>query len=69
MLHSFNKEGVPDTIAYLTEDEVWGAMRDLEPLGYDREGIRAALMAPPQPVDYFPLFLFFFTVANNFQIL
>ena len=28
-------------------------MRDLEPLGYDREGIRAFLMAPPQPVDYF----------------
>ena len=53
VLHSFPKEGVPDTIAYLTEDEVWGAMRDLEPLGYDREGIRAALMAPPQPVDYF----------------
>ena len=53
VLHSFKKEGVPDTIAYLTEDEVWGAMRDLEPLGYDREGIRAALTAPPQPVDYF----------------
>ena len=53
MLRALSKEGIPDTIAYLTEDEVWGAMGDLEPLGYDREGIRAALLAPPQPVDYF----------------
>ena len=53
IVRSFKKEGVPDTIAYLTEDEVTAAMPGLEPLGYDREGLRAALMAPPQPVDYF----------------
>ncbi|MDX1411916.1 MAG: hypothetical protein R3351_07135, partial [Nitrospirales bacterium] len=53
ILHSFELGGVPDTIAYLTEDEVWGAMPELEQLGYEREGIQAALMAPPQPVDYY----------------
>jgi hypothetical protein len=53
ILRSFQLGGVPDTIAYLTEDEVWGAMQELEQLGYEREDIRAALTAPPQPVDYY----------------
>ena len=53
ILRSFQLGGVPDTIAYLTEDEVWGAMQELGQLGYEREGIRAALTAPPQPVDYY----------------
>ena len=47
------KHGVPDTVAYLTEEEVMNAAGQLEELGYDRETLRAALMAPPQPVDYF----------------
>ena len=45
--------GVPDTVAYLTEEEVERAAGNLEALGYDREGLQAALMAPPQPVDYY----------------
>ncbi len=53
ILRSFQGGGVPDTIAFVTEDEVWGSMQELEQLGYEREGIRAALTTPPQPVDYY----------------
>lgn len=52
LLASLRPDGVPDTIAYLTEDEVFRAMRQLEALGYEREAIRAALGAPPQAVEY-----------------
>ena len=45
--------GVPDTVAYLTEEEVMSAAGRLEELGYDRGTLQAAFMAPPQPVDYF----------------
>lgn len=47
------KHGVPDTVAYLTEEEVMSAAGQLEELGYDRGALQAAFMAPPQPVDYF----------------
>ncbi len=45
--------GIADTVAYVTEEEVMSAASQLEALGYDRHGIRNALTAPPQPVDYF----------------
>ncbi len=44
--------GVPDTVAYLTEEEVMKVADSLEALGYDRGMLRAAFMAPTQPVDY-----------------
>ena len=47
------KHGVADTVAYLTEEEVTSAAGRLEELGYDRDTLKAAFMAPPQPVDYF----------------
>lgn len=50
-------DGIPDTVAYLSEDEVMGALPDLEALGYDPEGIRRALRADPRSVDYFHFFL------------
>ena len=52
VLHSLKPEGVPDTIAYLTELEIHGAMPALEKLGYDTEGMRMMLQAPSQLVDY-----------------
>ncbi len=52
VLASLKRDGVPDTIAYLTEDEVFGAMGDLEPLGYEQEVIREAFQVSPQTVDY-----------------
>jgi len=53
LIQSIKSHGVPDTVAYLTEEEIDRASADLEALGYDRAGLRAALMAPPQPVDYY----------------
>jgi len=56
LLKGLKSDGVPDTIAYLTEDELLGSNQELEALGYDRQSIQAALTAPPQPVDYYHLF-------------
>ncbi len=57
ILEGFKRDGVPDTIAYLTEDEILKALPDLEPLGYDQPAIEAALAVPPQPVDYAHCFI------------
>ena len=47
--------GVPDTVAYLTEEELLRATSDLEEIGYDPHAFQIALSAPPAPVDYFHL--------------
>jgi len=56
LVQSFPPNGVPDTIAYLTEGEIWKAMPELQKLGYDSEGIKEMLQLPPQPVDYTHVF-------------
>ena len=48
--------GLPDTIAYLTEEEIMAARSGLEKLGYEREALHAALAVPPQGVDYSHVF-------------
>lgn len=53
LLGNLKSSGVPDTIAYLTEEEVLGVAEKLEELGYDRETLLAVLRAPAQSVDYF----------------
>jgi hypothetical protein len=48
--------GVPDTIAYLTEDEVLGAITDLEALGFDRGSVQELFSRPPgnpRDIDYY----------------
>ncbi len=45
--------GIADTVAYVTEAEIMSVAGQLEALGYERHGLQAALMAPPQSVDYF----------------
>ena len=45
--------GVPDTVAYLTEEELTLASKDLEDIGYEPQSFMIALTAPPSPVDYF----------------
>jgi hypothetical protein len=49
--------GVPDTVAYLTEEELMTAANDLEAVGYDPQSFQIALTAPPAPVDYYHLSL------------
>ena len=53
---SLKRDGVPDTIAYLTEEELFGSIGELEALGYDRQAMRAVLMAEPSTVEYRHLF-------------
>jgi hypothetical protein len=57
ILQSLKSDGVPDTIAYLTEEELTTALQELEAIGYDRDTIQSALQAPAQNVDYYHHFL------------
>ena len=52
-LKGLKADGVPDTVAYVTEEEVYGAKTELEALGYDLDVLPAALSAPAQPLDYY----------------
>ncbi len=53
MLLSLKHEGIPDTVAYLTEEELRRAAKDLEMLGYDPAAGDIALTAPPSPIEYY----------------
>jgi hypothetical protein len=53
IVHSLAPTGVPDTVAYLTEEELMLASKDLEDIGYDPQSFMIALSAPPSSVDYF----------------
>jgi hypothetical protein len=55
-LLSLKRDGVPDTIAYLSEEEIFMVIHELEGLGYDQDLLKAALRAHPQSVDYYHLF-------------
>lgn len=55
MLLSMKRQGIPDTVAYMTEEELTRAARDLEEIGYDPETVSIALTAPPSPVEYYHL--------------
>jgi hypothetical protein len=52
ILRFLKDDGIPDTVAYLTEEELTRAQQDLEAIGYDRNTIRMALNAPPSPIEY-----------------
>jgi hypothetical protein len=53
LVRSLSPTGIPDTVAYLTEEELALASKDLEDIGYDPQSFMIALTAPPSPVDYF----------------
>jgi hypothetical protein len=57
LVRSLLPTGIPDTVAYLTEEELTMASKDLEDIGYDPQSFMIALSAPPSPVDYFHCFL------------
>lgn len=52
MLLSLKRQGIPDTVAYLTEEELTGASKDLTEVGYDPDTVSIALSAPPSPIEY-----------------
>ncbi len=53
---SLKSDGIPDTVAYLTEEELSLASKDLEEIGYYPQSFLIALSAPPSPVDYLHVF-------------
>ncbi len=55
LVRGLKQGGVPDTAAYVTEEELMSASKDLEEVGYDPQSFLIALTAPPSPVDYFHL--------------
>lgn len=52
MLRGLKENGIPDTVAYVTEEELTLAQRDLEAIGYENDAIRMALSAPPSQIEY-----------------
>ena len=57
LVRSLTPTGIPDTVAYLTEEELTLASKDLEDIGYDPQSFMIALSAPPSPVDYVHSFI------------
>ncbi|ALA60803.1 SAM-dependent methyltransferase [Nitrospira moscoviensis] len=53
MLLSMKREGIPDTVAYITEEELTRAAKDLEDIGYDPDTVDIALTAPPSSIEYY----------------
>ncbi len=53
MLLSMKRQGVPDTVAYVTEEELTRAQKDLEAIGYDPDTVAIALTAPPSAIEYY----------------
>ena len=57
LVRSLTPAGIPDTVAYITEEELTLASHDLEDIGYDPQSFMIALTTPPSPVDYFHSFV------------
>ena len=54
LLESLPPTGVPDTIAYLSEEEVSGVLPNLEALGFERVLVQGILGAGPRrDIDYY----------------
>jgi len=54
LLESLPPTGVPDTIAYLSEEEVLGVLPSLEALGFERARVQEILGAGPRrDIDYY----------------
>jgi len=54
LLESLPPTGVPDTIAYLSEEEVLGVLPNLEALGFERVRVQENLeKGPPRDIDYY----------------
>jgi hypothetical protein len=57
LVQGLKPTGLPDTVAYITEEELMRGAQDLQDVGYDPQAFHIALTAPPAPVDYFHLSL------------
>ena len=49
---NLSSRGVPDTVAYVTHDEVLAALKPLRKLGYREKDIQSAFQSPPSAVSF-----------------
>ena len=49
---NLSARGVPDTVAYVTKEEVLAALKPLRKLGYREKDIETAFHSPPPPVSF-----------------
>ena len=49
---SLSAHGVPDTVAYVTQEEVFTALKPLRKLGYREKDLSASFQSPPPPVSF-----------------
>ena len=52
LVKNLSARGVPDTVAYVTKEEVFAALKPLRKLGYREKDIETAFHSPPQPVSF-----------------
>ena len=52
LVKNLSARGVPDTVAYVTKEEVFAALKPLRKLGYREKDIEATFHSPPQPVSF-----------------
>jgi hypothetical protein len=49
---NLSSRGVPDTVAYVTREEVFAALKPLRKLGYRDKDIQSAFQSPQPPVSF-----------------
>lgn len=49
---NLSSRGVPDTVAYVTREEVLSALKPLRKLGYREKDIQSAFQSPPPPISF-----------------
>ena len=52
LAENLSGRGVPDTVAYVTREEVLAALKPLRKLGYREKDIQSAFQSPPPPVSF-----------------
>ncbi|GJL79399.1 MAG: hypothetical protein NPINA01_23880 [Nitrospinaceae bacterium] len=52
LVDSLSPHGVPDTVAYVKESEVFAALKPLRKLGYREKDLKKAFHTPPPPIAF-----------------
>lgn len=52
LVKNLSAHGVPDTVAYVTQEEAFAALKPLRKLGYREKDIQASFQSPPPPVSF-----------------
>ncbi len=49
---NLSSRGVPDTVAYVTKEEIFAALKPLRKLGYREKDVHSAFQSPPPPISF-----------------